>query len=109
MVVKYFQNGLRSKSNGPKTNSKNIYWDTNAYTTMGCKLSVSVVHPESIVNKIKESMSPKCKREKTISPPEINIKTEIPRATNSSVDIPGTPDSLDIYKTISIDSCNDCI
>lgn len=80
---------------------------------MGCRLSVSVVHPESIVNKIKESMSPKCKREKMIPPPEINIKTDIPRPSKPSIDIPGTPESvdvpktpesLDIYKTISIDS-----
>ena len=41
---------------------------------MGCKLSVSVVHPESIVNKIKETMSPNSKRSRKMSDPNTSPK-----------------------------------
>ena len=79
---------------------------------MGCKLSVSVVHPENIVNKIKESMSPKSKRSRKISDPNLNVspgpeaetETETPRCTKDNEDPPGSPDSVDIYKTIYLDS-----
>lgn len=78
---------------------------------MGCKLSVSVVHPESIVNKIKETMSPTSKRRRKISDPNIKVSPE-PEAeaenesTPSIVDTTETlsPDSLDTYKTINLDS-----
>ena len=69
---------------------------------MGCKLSVSVIHPESIVNKIKETMSPTLKKTKSknkIAPEDIeNEESDTPEET------PGSPDSLDIYKTIYLDS-----
>ena len=41
---------------------------------MGCKLSISVVHPESIVNKIKESISPKIKQSRKVSPSNIVVE-----------------------------------
>lgn len=69
---------------------------------MGCKLSVSVVHPESIVNKIKESMSPNSKRCRKMSDP--NIKIEPEENIKPKDKIPDSPDSsIDIYKTIYID------
>ncbi len=79
---------------------------------MGCKLSVSVVHPESIVKKIKESMSPTSKRRRKkeepnikVSPdPEAEAETESTPSTTDNDDPPGSPDSLDIYKTIYLDS-----
>ena len=79
---------------------------------MGCKLSVSVVHPESIVNKIKETMSPTSKRRRKMSDPSIKVspefenkaETESPRSTKDNEGPPGSPDSVDIYKTIYLDS-----
>ena len=85
---------------------------------MGCKLSVSVVHPESIVNKIKETMSPTSKRSRKISEPNIKVSPEPesesetetprsttgPRSTTDNDDPPSSPDSIDIYKTIYLDS-----
>ena len=79
---------------------------------MGCKLSVSVVHPESIVNKIKETMSPNSKRSRKMSEPNIKVspepesdaKTESPRSTTDNDEPPSSPDSIDIYKTIYLDS-----
>jgi len=72
---------------------------------MGCKLSVRVIHPESIVNKIKESMSPTSKRRRKISDPNIKVSPE-PEAeyTKDNDDPPDSPDSLDTYKTINLDS-----
>lgn len=72
---------------------------------MGCKLSVSVVHPESIVNKIKESISPTSKRTRKISDTNIKISPE-PEAeyTKDNDKPPDSPDSLDTYKTINLDS-----
>ena len=63
---------------------------------MGCKLSVSVVHPESIVNKIKESISPTSKRTRKISDTNIKISPE-PEAeyTKDNDKPPDSPDSLD--------------
>ena len=88
-----------------KTDTKQhnkIYINILIKTVMGCKLSVSVIHPESIVNKIKESMSPTSKKMKTkkkITPEEINIdESDAPEET------PDSPDSIDIYKTIYLDS-----
>ena len=69
---------------------------------MGCKLSVSVIHPESIVNKIKETMSPtinKTKPNNKITPKESNDEE-----STTLEETPGSPDSIDIYKTIYIDS-----
>ena len=68
---------------------------------MGCKLSVSVIHPESIVKKIKETMSPTLKKTKSnnkIAPEDIKNEEDTPEET------PDSPDSLDIYKTIYLDS-----
>lgn len=77
---------------------------------MGCKLSVSVIHPESIVNKIKETMSPTLKKTKCnnkIAPEDIKNE-ESNEESNKELDTPeetpGSPDSLDIYKTIYLDS-----
>jgi len=88
-----------------KTDAKQhnkIYIDILIKSVMGCKLSVSVIHPESIVNKIKESMSPtskKIKTKKKIIPEEIkNEESDAPEET------PDSPDSLDSYKTIYLDS-----
>ena len=69
---------------------------------MGCKLSVSVVHPESIVNKIKETMSPSSKKNRKMSDPDIKIAPDKQLTTRS--EIPASPDSLDSYKTIYIDT-----
>jgi len=68
---------------------------------MGCKLSVSVVHPENIVKKIKESMSPTSKR--SLKKTDSNIKVK-PESPPSSPDPPDSPESIDIYKTIYVDS-----
>ena len=76
---------------------------------MGCKLSVSVVHPESIVNRIKETMSPSKKNRKMSDPdikiapdPDIKIAPDDRLSTRS--EIPASPDSVDTYKTIYLDS-----
>lgn len=69
---------------------------------MGCKLSVSVVHPESIVNKIKESMSPTSKRSRKMSDPSIKIAPDNLEQREQAPESPGS--SVDIYKTIYIDS-----
>jgi len=68
---------------------------------MGCKLSVSVVHPESIVNRIKETMSPS-KKNRKMSDPDIKIAPDDQLSTRS--EIPASPDSVDTYKTIYLDS-----
>lgn len=67
---------------------------------MGCKLSISVVHPESIVKKIKESISPKANHSKKPSPTKI-ISKHKPQHPDSIID---SPKSLDEYETIFIDS-----
>ena len=69
---------------------------------MGCKLSVSVIHPESIVNKIKESMSPTLKKTKSSSKvsPDAIKKEE----SNDLEEIPDSPGSVDSYKTLYLDS-----
>ena len=67
---------------------------------MGCKLSISVVHPESIVKKIKESISPKANHSKKTSPPKIITKPK-PQNPDYIID---SPKSLDEYETIFIDS-----
>lgn len=64
---------------------------------MGCKLSVSVVHPESMINKIRESLSPKQKT-KTVGKVDTTCGPSKPAP-------PDSPDSsVDIYKTIYLDS-----
>ena len=68
---------------------------------MGCKLSVSVVHPESIVNRIKETMSP-LKKNRKMSDPDIKIAPDDQLSTRS--EIPASPGSVDTYKTIYLDS-----
>lgn len=69
---------------------------------MGCKLSVSVVHPESIVNRIKETMSPSSKKNRKMSDPDIKIAPDDQLSTTS--EIPTIPDSVDTYETIYIDT-----
>tara|TARA_A100001015_G_C15000440_1_gene718227 strand:+ start:556 stop:741 length:186 start_codon:yes stop_codon:yes gene_type:complete len=59
---------------------------------MGCKLSISVIHPESIVNKIKKSISPKQIIKK---PSQVKPKDPTP---------PASPESTDTYETIYLDS-----
>jgi len=80
---------------------KKIYIGILIKLVMGCKLSVSVIHPESIVKKIKETMSPTLKKTKSnnkIAPEDIKNEEDTPEET------PDSPDSLDIYKTIYLDS-----
>ena len=71
---------------------------------MGCKLSVSVIHPESIVNKIKETMSPISKNDRKLSNPKIKLSEERPSSPESEQAVLDSPDSSDSYKTIYVDS-----
>ena len=71
---------------------------------MGCKLSVSVIHPESIVNKIKETMSPTSKSDRKLSNPKMKLSEERPSSPESKPAVLDSPDSSDSYKTIYVDS-----
>jgi len=72
---------------------------------MGCKLSVSVIHPEGIVKKIKETMSPKVKEIKCNNKvsPEDTTDGQVEENTDEDK-TPDSPCSIDIYKTIYLDS-----
>ena len=64
---------------------------------MGCKLTVKVIHPESIVKKIKETMSPTLKKKRKISE-----STSIVTPNNYNKEV--FDSDSDSYKTIYIDS-----
>lgn len=65
---------------------------------MGCKLSVSVVHPESVLKTLKERMSPNFTKKS--SKPKIEDEKNVKKVKKRP---PDSPDSIDIYKTIYLD------
>lgn len=65
---------------------------------MGCKLSVSVVHPESVLKTLKERMSPNFTKKN--SKTQIEKDEKIKKAKKRP---PDSPDSDDSYKTIYLD------